>query len=339
MIPTEAFPNSMSVTAEFTSQALLDEQLRDAAGEGNLGLMQQWVARGANPKAVNPAARIQQTALCDAAAAKADSEECVKWLWPLSDPKHVSQWGSALHWALMGGNLAALRLLIPVCDASALDKEGQTALMKAVNLGSVEGVKLMIPASDLSERGGEKNEGRNALMLAVVSKNQNSGKIIALLAANMTDEELDAVDAEGCTALAAAVATAPGTGELNFTPLLGRANANIGAGEPNGAPLGIAVEFNILAAVQALIPFTELRRAPGVMSPVERAAKRGHWEIAETLAPVSPREDADRALAMANGKMPLWLARCEEEALRETVREHGASPHSRTAAKRPPRAL
>src|SRR5476651_2648250 len=153
MIPTEAFPNSMSVTAEFTSQALLDEQLRDAAGEGNLGLMQQWVARGANPKAVNPAARIQQTALCEAAAAKANSEECVKWLLPLSDPKHVSQWGSALHWALMGGNLAAFRLFIPGCGASAPGKEGETGVIKAVNPGSVEGGKLLIPASDLSERG------------------------------------------------------------------------------------------------------------------------------------------------------------------------------------------
>lgn len=340
-------------TTRTPEQRRLDQELIEEASEGNLARLKELLAQGANPRAVN-ALWPRDNALSAATLADENAAECVAFLLPLSDANHAGPNGSALNCAASQGDAESVRLLIPACDASILDEDGHTALMCAILAGSVECAKQLIPVSDLNARAHGGRAGRNALMVAASSGDKNTGAFIALLAAEMTDEELNAVDEEGATALMLAVLFGPDEGpEVDFAPLLGRADANLRNNEKRWTALNMAIGNGNLREVQALAPFTKMT-ATAYVPPIELAAKQERWEIAEFLAPISARKDADWALDYAQGRMPLWLAHCEEEALRQVVQEASAAHEEKTEenglpargarlsknpAKRTPRAL
>jgi len=321
----------------------LDHELMKTAGEGDLARLKELLALGADPRAAEPEWP-RNTALCAATLAdENDAAACVALLLPLSDANHKGPNGTALCSAASQGDAESVRLLIPASDASLLDEDGHTALMGAILAGSVECVRLLIPVSDVNARAQGARAGRNALMVAASSNDENTGAFIALLAAQMTDEELDAVDEQGETALMLAACSAPNEGDdVDFAPLLGRADANLRA-DCGGADtaLKMAIANGDLRAAQALAPFTDLSSAAPVspmdddFSPLEFAVARGQWEIADFLAPLSSRTAADFALAVAKGRMPLWLAHCEEEALRQVVQEARAAHESAAGENEP----
>jgi len=330
-------------------QTALDEDLINAAQVGDSCLVGELLSQGANPLTVSSESPFS-TALC--AAAYAGSLDCVRLLLAVSDPKHVGGEGGALSFAAAAGNAECLEWLLPHCDPKAIDQAGRTPLMDAARFGHVECLSLLMSVSDRSARvkSSGHNIGRNALMMAAASNEPRTGEMIALFAAAMSDEELNATDDNGQTALMLAVMSAPNQGkEADWGPLLGRADANI-RDENNATALDLAVAEEWIDDVARLAPWTDLRAERVGKHPIALAAKLGRWEIADFLAPLSRREDADRALAASKGRMPLWLAHVEQEALSRVVADANERSSNATggeagekatvaAAKRAPRSL
>lgn len=75
-------------------------------------------------------------------------EEFVRLLLPLSDPKASDRDGETALMLASFGHPACVALLLPVSDPKASDADGWTALMWAASSGSQRCVELLLPHSD-----------------------------------------------------------------------------------------------------------------------------------------------------------------------------------------------
>jgi Ankyrin repeats (3 copies)/Ankyrin repeat len=75
-------------------------------------------------------------------------EELVRLLLPLSDPQASDRDGETALMLAAFGHPACVELLLPVSDAHAQDGDGWTALMWAASSGSQRCIELLLPHSD-----------------------------------------------------------------------------------------------------------------------------------------------------------------------------------------------
>ena len=136
-IPVD-FACEMSLCSLGVNSAL-DEQLVEAAKNGDLHAVRQLLGEGTDPKAHDSQALRM--------AAKNGHPECVRLLIPVSDPKANDSW--ALYWAAANGHTACVELLIPV---SAPKATNSWALRLAAIHGHTDCVRLLIPVSDPKAR-------------------------------------------------------------------------------------------------------------------------------------------------------------------------------------------
>ena len=86
-------------------------------------------------------------------ATSSGKDTCVRLLLPVSDAlaKDKDGW-TALMWAAGSGFEGCVSLLLPASDALAPDNEGWTALIQAAHAGEEACVKILLPASDALAR-------------------------------------------------------------------------------------------------------------------------------------------------------------------------------------------
>lgn len=90
-------------------------------------------------------------------------EELLRLLLPLSDPNASDRDGETALMLAAFGHPACVELLLPVCDGLASDGDGWTALMWAASSGSERCVELLLPHSDAAAVNGS---GLTALDIA-----------------------------------------------------------------------------------------------------------------------------------------------------------------------------
>jgi hypothetical protein len=116
-----------------------------AARRGDLDGLRQEIENGADPKLFYG----DRTALMIAACARPESEACVRFLIPLSDPAATSDAGDdALMFAARYGHAEVVRALLPVCDPLRVESGGQSALAMAAAYCQAQALEALIPVSN-----------------------------------------------------------------------------------------------------------------------------------------------------------------------------------------------
>lgn len=358
---------NMTHAAQLPEDALetddLNANLARAAQAADPHAVAHWLTQGANARMPRPGGAAHWTSpLC--LAAFRGSAPCVELLIPHSDANWVSAGGTALHYAVLGavlgGSAACVEALLPHCDARVPTPHGLTALMNAAAGDNPLLVSLLLPVSDpdaVSEDGN--GDINNALSHALANKRDTpeNREIVNMLVE--ATQNLDYKNSGGQTALMVGVDNVflrgdpEKEGDYMYLPLLGRADANVR--DPDGmTALEQAAQVGDLGQVKALLPFTDVANQPeDTVSAIRLAARGDFWNVADFLAPFSPRSETDWAFdCCGRGRdcMPVWAAHVEAEELQSVVNEASrmANPEEgdssmgaaqALATKRAPRAL
>jgi hypothetical protein len=145
------------------TQTLLDAALHDAAASSRdrAAEIERLLAAGANPRATkdiaSPYAGVEALKTLGVTplmmAAKQGNIAAVRVLLPVSDPlAKTSTGGTALMRAAACGSVDVVLALLPVSDANAQDKDGATALYVAATLGHTQALKAILPHADARVR-------------------------------------------------------------------------------------------------------------------------------------------------------------------------------------------
>jgi len=217
------------------------------------------------------------------AAGNKNALELTRLLLAKFDAKFLhAKHGNALMAAVSDGNVEGVKLLMPVSDLFAKDGDGRTALMHAARYGHEKIVSMLLPLSDALEKD---NKGENALMHAA------RGKHVECVDKLKKSSSLTDKNSRGETALHVAVyAQSVGCAAALLATKKGAECAKMHL-DPN-PPLHIAIINGWTEMAALLAPFSDssvkTKNGQTAWNLLSREATRDeHIEIAEILAPFS----------------------------------------------------
>ena len=195
------------------------------------------------------------------------------------------------------GKASTLRDLLEAGgDKNAVDENGMTVLMLAVQERHVETVEVLLEKEANIEA--KDAEGRTALMWA--AETDHAGMAAALLEKKAN---IEAKDADGRTALMWAV----GMGHAGVAEILLEKEANIEVKDPNGrTALLLASQLGHVGVVEALLKKEANKEAKDQhgSTPLVLAVAKGHTEVVEALL----KAEADKEVTDQYGRAALLLA-------------------------------
>jgi len=221
---------------------------------------------------------------------------------------------TALMVAARKGEAAKVAKLLPWSKPDEINVDGQTALMLACKKGRAECAKLLAPASDVNRLD---ILGDTALIWALRAGSDACAR-------TLLDDPRTNVSQQGShrhSALIEAIRAAGKDGDQALVReifLRGDASALMARGSKSTALMCAAYEGSLECVALMASACDPKTTDIGGASAIDLAARCGHWECVDFLAPRSDPERVEKYFKQGgSAKMPLWASRHAREEARQ----------------------
>jgi len=226
-----------------------EQNLFDAARDGNVALIKRLVDAGADVNAVNEDDYFKYTALHKAAwHDKVAAIRCLVNECNANVEAGDKDSKTPLHCAVRNDGVAAIRCLVNECNANveAVDKNGETPLHKAARDDKVAAIRCLVSEYNANVEAGDRY---SVTPLHWAARNDKVAAIRCLV--NECKANVEAVDKNGARPLHLAAAN---NSVAAIRCLVNEYNANVEAGDKDSeTPLHWAARFDGVAAIRCLV--------------------------------------------------------------------------------------